>query len=168
MSEKKIPGLFKIKLPLFPDDRGFFSVLSCADFSMLPLFLQSNLSYSHEGVVRGLLFQDVMPQGKLVTVLQGAVDDYVLDLRLDSPTFKRFMTIPLEERGESLYIPEGCAHGFLAKRPTLLHYSCTNIYVPEYDKGINIRSVTDFLDDDHRMSDKDKALPSLEDYLKKD
>lgn len=164
MSEE-ISGLFKIKLPMFPDERGFFSVLSCGDWQTLPIFLQSNLSYSHEGVVRGLHFQHPYPQGKLVTVIEGAVDDFILDLRPDSPTFKRFMTIPLEAKGASLYVPEGCAHGFLAKKPTLLHYSCTRLYVPDFDKGINIRSVTDLIDDSHVMSDKDKALPSLSDYL---
>ena len=103
----------------------------------------------------------------LLTVLEGSIDDFVLDIRPESPTFKTFLTIPLSTKaGESLYVPEGCAHGFRAKEASLIHYSCTNVYIAANDRGINIMSVNPSINaHDHIISEKDKGFPSLDEYL---
>ena len=78
-------------------------------------FVQTNLSTSRRGVVRGLHFQRTAPQGKLVTVVRGAIFDVAVDLRRSSSTFGRHVAFTLDAAaGHQLYIPPGCAHGFQA------------------------------------------------------
>lgn len=80
---------------------------------------QWNISQSRQGVLRGLHFQSPFPQAKLIRVVQGSVWDVVVDLRKGSPTYGRWQSYELSEKTpESLYIPEGFAHGFLTMSPT--------------------------------------------------
>jgi dTDP-4-dehydrorhamnose 3,5-epimerase len=103
-------------------------------------FPQANLSYSRDaGTVRGLHFQrPPFAQGKLVQVMAGAIVDVIVDLRRQSQTFGRHLTVALEAGDwRQLYVPEGFAHGFCTTRPeTLVHYNLTAYYAPESEGGV--------------------------------
>lgn len=131
-------------------------------------FVQDNLSRSKSGVLRGLHFQNPQPQGKLVTVLQGEVYDAIVDLRSDSPTYKEWFGITLSaEEPTQLYVPEGCAHGFLVTGDTaLFHYKCTDSYAPNAEWSIRWNDPEIGIEwpvSDPILSDADAAAPYLHD-----
>jgi dTDP-4-dehydrorhamnose 3,5-epimerase len=118
---------------VFRDDRGAFRetwhAAHYAAVTTLP-FVQDNVSFSRRGVVRGLHLQHPHAQGKLVSVLAGAVFDVAVDLRRGSPTFARWAVEELsEENARQLWIPPGFAHGFQALADgTIFTYKCTEAY----------------------------------------
>lgn len=101
-------------------------------------FAQRNLSTSRRGVVRGLHYQRTRPQGKLVTVAHGAIYDVVVDLRRDSPTFRRWWAIELTAvSARQLWIPPGCAHGFQALTvDAVVAYDLTAVYDPTDEAAV--------------------------------
>jgi len=110
---------FLIEMPIYRDDRGWFQeTYNEHRFRELGLpvdWKQDNLSYSRKYVVRGLHYQSIQPQAKLVRVLSGAVLDVAVDIRRSSPTFGRHISVELSaENGLALYLPVGFAHGFTA------------------------------------------------------
>jgi dTDP-4-dehydrorhamnose 3,5-epimerase len=129
-----IDGVVRIRPRVFGDDRGSFREQFRSDlFEMNGLesnFLQDNISISSRGVLRGLHYQIINPQIKLVTVIRGSVVDVVVDLRRGSPTFGKHVSVLLSDRNkESLYIPVGFAHGFQAiEDDTVFHYKCSDYY----------------------------------------
>ena len=137
--ETGIPGLLIVEPKVHGDARGFFMETWHASryrAAGLPgQFVQSNLSRSGPGVVRGLHYQYPQPQGKLVSVLEGRVFDVAVDIRSDSPTFRQWAGVELSaENHRQLYAPEGFAHGFCVLGHTaLLSYLCTAEYCAEYD-----------------------------------
>lgn len=92
---------------------------------------------SHKGVIRALHFQRVMQQPKLVRCIWGHVWDVVVDLRKDSPTFKKWLAFDLvgEDHNEIL-VPAGCAHGYLVLEDSIVSYKCAEKFYGEYDDGI--------------------------------
>ena len=104
----------------------------------LPAFVQDNVSFSQQGVLRGLHYQYPHGQGKLVQVLEGRVYDAVVDIRLGSPTFGHYTAAELSsENHYQLYIPPGFAHGFCVLSSTaLFSYKCTDFYHPECEGGV--------------------------------
>ena len=164
-----LEGIKLIKTKKFYDDRGAFQQNYHRDdykkVGILNNFVQDNWSTSEKGVLRGLHYQLNFPQAKLVQVLKGEVFDVAVDLRINSPTFKKWIGVILNpENGYQLYIPRGFAHGFLTlKSETEFIYKCDNVYVKndEYglrwdDSTINIEwpSTSNLV-----ISEKDKALP---------
>jgi len=133
----EIPGLLMFEPAVLGDARGFFLELwSRARYAEAGLdvdFVQDNLSLSAQGILRGLHFQNPNPQGKLVSVLSGEVFDVVVDLRRSSPMFGRWEGINLSgESKRQVYVPPGCAHGFVVLSATaLFHYKCTASYSPK-------------------------------------
>jgi dTDP-4-dehydrorhamnose 3,5-epimerase len=114
----EIPEVLIIEPKLFGDSRGFFTELYQADRyaerGIPAQFVQDNLSRSTRGVLRGLHIQNPKPQGKLVTVLRGAVIDVAVDVRIGSPNFGRHVKVELnEENRRQFWIPRGFAHGFI-------------------------------------------------------
>ena len=101
-------------------------------------FVQDNYSRSIRGTLRGLHYQRAHPQGKLVSVLEGAVFDVAVDIRRGSPTFGRWMGLELSaENGRQLYLPPGLAHGFCVLTETAgFYYKCTEFYAPADERGI--------------------------------
>ena len=92
--------------------------------------MQDNLSRSARGVLRGLHVQNPKPQGKLITVLAGAVLDVAVDVRRGSPTFGRHVAVELDDRTRrQVWIPRGFAHGFVARSATAdVFYKCDDAY----------------------------------------
>jgi dTDP-4-dehydrorhamnose 3,5-epimerase len=133
----QIPGVRIIEPDVFGDARGFFlETWNRSRYAAAGLdveFVQDNLSFSAQGILRGLHFQSPNPQGKLVQVLQGEVLDVVVDLRRSSPQFGKWESIALSaENKRQVYVPPGCAHGFVVVSPAaLFHYKCTALYSPK-------------------------------------
>jgi dTDP-4-dehydrorhamnose 3,5-epimerase len=134
VSPGDLPGLRLIDPNIFGDARGWFletwNAARYRDVGLPDTFVQDNLSFSRRGTLRGLHFQNPCPQGKLVTVLDGEVLDVVVDVRRNSPTFKRWNLVHLTgDTKRQLYVPPGFAHGFLTLSDTaLFHYKCTAPY----------------------------------------
>lgn len=151
IEETNIPEVKLIIGKRFHDERGFFTeTYKESDYLDLgiPSFVQDNLSESHKGVIRGLHWQaSPFGQGKLISCLQGSILDVAVDIRHTSPTFGQHVAIRLTENdSQSLWVPEGFAHGFQAlEDKTKVHYKVTNYWHKEserslyfQDKDINI------------------------------
>ena len=166
-----LPGCVVIEPAVFGDARGIFyetwNAERFAEHGLIARFVQSNVSTSHRGVLRGLHYQWPRPQGKLVTVLEGEVYDVAVDIRRGSPTFGRHEAVILSaENKRQFWIPEGFAHGFavLSDR-AVFNYMCTDVYVRESDAGIawnDGQVAVDWPIADPELSEKDKGAPLLE------
>lgn len=141
--ETILKGSFIIKPWRQDDERGFFARTFCKkEFEAHGLnhtIVQCDLSFNKvRGTFRGMHYQ-VPPYGedKLVCCTQGAVQDYIVDLRPDSPTFRQWIAVELTaENRHMLYIPRGFAHGFYTTRHnTQLLYFMTEYYHPEHARG---------------------------------
>jgi dTDP-4-dehydrorhamnose 3,5-epimerase len=170
--ETGLPGLVVIEPVVHGDRRGFFmESWHAGRYRALGLpgsFVQSNLSRSAEGVIRGLHYQYPQPQGKLVSVLDGRAFDVAVDIRSDSPTFRKWAAVELSaENHRQFYIPEGFAHGFCTLGgPVLLSYLCTAEYSAEYDAAIAWDDPDIGIDwpiGSGQLSAKDAAAPRLAD-----
>jgi dTDP-4-dehydrorhamnose 3,5-epimerase len=127
---------------VFFDERGSFSeTYNKTKFAHLGVaddFVQDNWSLSGKGVVRGLHYQLKRPQAKLCRVIQGAVQDIVVDIRIGSPHRNKWISVPLSANDQKqIYIPAGFAHGFLAlDENTQFLYKCSDFHDPLDEKGI--------------------------------
>lgn len=125
----------------FGDERGYFESVTEADLKNLgfnKIFQVSN-SLSGKGIIRGLHFQkDPFCQAKVVRCHRGAVLDVVVDIRKDSETYGKWISVELTpENGRMLYVPRGFAHGFVSlKDDTLFEYYVDNKYMPRMEGGI--------------------------------
>ena len=134
--ETSIPGVLIVEPKVFGDSRGFFFELYRTDRygknGISGTFVQDNLSRSARDVLRGLHIQNPKPQGKLVSVLKGAVLDVAVDVRVGSPTFGRHVKVELnEENRRQFWVPRGFAHGFLVLSETAdFYYKCDDFYSP--------------------------------------
>ncbi|WP_422505251.1 dTDP-4-dehydrorhamnose 3,5-epimerase [Stenotrophomonas sp. GZD-301] len=167
-----LPGCKVIEPSVFGDDRGFFfETWNAERFAAHDLpggFVQSNVSSSSRGVLRGLHYQWPRPQGKLVTVLQGEVYDVAVDIRRASPTFGRWEAFILSaENRRQLWIPPGFAHGFaVLSEMALFNYLCTDVYVKEADAAIRWNDAdlaVDWPVSAPSLSPKDEQAPFLKD-----
>ncbi|MQP77334.1 dTDP-4-dehydrorhamnose 3,5-epimerase [Stenotrophomonas sp. MYb238] len=167
-----LPGCVVIEPAVFGDARGmFFETWNAERFAGhgLPAkFVQSNVSTSVKGVLRGLHYQWPRPQGKLVSVLEGEVYDVAVDIRRGSPTFGRWEAVLLSaENHRQFWIPEGFAHGFavLSER-AVFSYLCTDVYVKEADAGVRWNDADIAVDwpiSAPTLSAKDEGAPFLKD-----
>lgn len=136
-----LAGLLLIEPAVFGDSRGFFleswSQVRYHEAGLPLDFVQDNFSLSGRGTLRGLHFQNPGPQGKLVSVWQGEVWDVAVDIRRQSPTFRRWYGVALSaENKRQLYVPPGFAHGFVVvSESALFHYKCTAAYSPRDEQG---------------------------------
>jgi dTDP-4-dehydrorhamnose 3,5-epimerase len=137
-----LPGVVLIEPRVFEDTRGFFmETFHKERFEEAGLaceFVQDNHSHSVRGVLRGLHYQIVHPQGKLVRAVRGEIFDVAVDLRRRSLTFGRWFGAVLSESNKlQLYIPPHCAHGYCVLSECAdVAYKCTDLYHPEYEKTI--------------------------------
>jgi dTDP-4-dehydrorhamnose 3,5-epimerase len=139
----KIDGAFLLRPRVFGDARGFFleswNKETFANLGIDADFVQDNHSRSSKYVLRGLHYQSgSAAQGKLVWVTSGTVFDVLVDLRESSPTFGTWDGYMLtSEAHERLWVPPGCAHGFLVLSEVAdFHYKCTNTYRPETERAL--------------------------------
>ena len=142
--ELEIPGAFLLEPQRLEDVRGFFARTYCRreleDRGLDPTVVQCNISVNKKrGTVRGMHWQAApYEEIKLVRCTRGKVHDVMVDLRPDSPAFKRHYAVELDDDSRmSLYIPAGCAHGF----QTLVDgaevfYQMSEFYYPECARGV--------------------------------
>lgn len=170
--ETSLPGCVVLEPAVFGDSRGFFFESWNAEAfrarSLPDRFVQSNVSSSSCGVLRGLHYQWPRPQGKLVSVLHGEVYDVAVDIRLGSPSFGQWNAVVLSaENRRQLWIPEGFAHGFAVLSETaLFSYLCTDVYVKEADAGVRWNDADIGIDwpvSAPQLSNKDVNAPFLKD-----
>lgn len=140
----ELPGVKIIEPRVFEDYRGYYkesySARKFANNGIDTVFVQDNHSRTlKKGTIRGIHFQNnPKPQIKLVRCTRGRVLDVVVDLRKDSPTFKKWLAVELsEENNKQIWIPSGFGHAFL----TLVDdcevlYKVDEFYEPEYDRAI--------------------------------
>lgn len=172
-----IAGAFVITPRQLPDDRGVFLESFRGDhlaehLGHRPDIVQTNISVSARGTVRGIHFADVPPgQGKFVTAVTGSLLDYVIDLRTGSPTFGQWEAVTLDAVDRrAVYLSEGLGHAFCALEDrTTAMYLCTATYDPDGEHGIHPLdpSVGLRLPDgvEPLLSPKDAAAPSLHEAL---
>ena len=138
-----IPGVLILEPKVFGDARGFFmesfnQQVFREQTGLNVDFVQDNHSRSAKGVLRGLHYQLVQPQGKLVRVVSGAVIDVALDIRSQSPTFGQSVAVELTAQNHrQLWIPPGFAHGFLVLSEWAdFLYKTTAYYAPEHERAV--------------------------------
>ena len=135
----ELDGVLVIEPKVFGDDRGFFLETYRRDRyrgAGIPYeFVQDNHSHSTKGVLRGLHYQEPKSQGKLVSVVHGAIFDVAVDIRRDSPTFGNWTGLELTHDNHlNIWISPGFAHGFLTLSDTAdVTYKCTDYYAPEHE-----------------------------------
>ena len=138
-----IEGVLLLEPQVFADERGFFfesynarRFREASGFE--PVFVQDNHSRSHRNVLRGLHYQVEVPQGKLVRVVAGTVFDVVVDLRAASPSFGRWIgTVLSADNRRQLWVPPGCAHGFLTlSEEAECLYKTTEYWSPAHERTL--------------------------------
>lgn len=176
--ETNIKDCYELEPKVFEDQRGyFFESFNQKKFAeltgLMVSFVQDNQSFSSKGVLRGLHYQKgESAQAKLVRVLQGKVLDVAVDIRKGSPTYGNvFKTILSAENHKQLFIPRGCAHGFVTLSNTAtFFYKCDNFYDPKAEAGIiyndaNLNIDWEVTDSQLIISEKDKILPHFKDLV---
>ncbi len=171
-TESELAGAFTVDLERRSDDRGYFARTFCQhefqEHGLLPLIAQANTSFSIlAGTIRGMHFQfPPAEEAKLVRCTRGAILDVIVDLRPESKTYLRHLSVELNElNGRAVYVPERFAHGYQVLREgSEICYSTTEFYSTEHESGIR--------HDDPRLdikwplaitaiSDKDRSWPLL-------
>jgi dTDP-4-dehydrorhamnose 3,5-epimerase len=143
-TETKPKGAFVIELEPVEDERGFFARSWCGrEFEVRGLnsqLAQCNISFNkRKGTLRGMHYQTAPhEEAKLVRCTMGAIFDVIIDLRRQSPTFKKWVAVELNERNRRmLYVPEGFAHGFQTlEDDTEVFYQMSEFYAPEHARGV--------------------------------
>jgi len=140
----RLQGILEITPQKYLDKRGFFSEVYneklLGEAGIDTKWVQDNVSLSPRmGTIRGLHFQEPpAAQDKLIRVSRGRILDVVVDLRRNSKTFGKSLTVEISaEKWNQLLVPVGFAHGLITlEDDTEVHYKVSNFYAPEHDKGI--------------------------------
>ena len=174
--ETKISDVIIIEPTVFGDNRGYFLEsfnLEKFQENVFPIkFVQDNESKSSKGVLRGLHFQKPpFEQAKLVRVVEGKVLDVAVDIRKNSKTYGKHVSVLLSgENKRQLFVPKGFAHGFAVLSDTATFaYKVDNTYAPEFDAGIRWNdkqlNIQWGLEDSMiKVSAKDAELPFLSEF----
>ncbi len=177
----EIPGLIEITPFNAEDVRGCFTKdYSKEIFEINGInhdLLEEFYTTSHKGVIRALHFQREKQQAKLVRCICGHVYDVVVDLRPESPAFKKWLGFDLiGNLHNEILVPGGCAHGYLVLEESIVSYKCNEKFYGELDDGIVWNDPNIRIDwglervggiDNLILSDKDKNLQSFADFVKK-
>jgi dTDP-4-dehydrorhamnose 3,5-epimerase len=174
ITELELPGVRVLEPKYFEDFRGYYcetySSRTLREFGIDTVFKQDNHSLSlKKGTLRGIHFQiNPKPQIKLVRCTRGRVTDFVVDLRRDSPDFKKWIQIELsEENRKQIWIPVGFGHAFLTLTDDCeVLYKVDEWYYPEYDRAIawdDPEIGIDWDTDAPILSEKDRNAPQLAD-----
>ncbi len=179
--ETEISGLIEVTPFNADDNRGLFT----KDYSK-EVFEANGITHdlaevfyttSYKGVIRALHFQREKQQPKLVRCIWGHVWDVVVDLRKDSPTFKKWLAFDLtRENRKELLVPAGCAHGYLVLEDSVVSYKCGEKFYGEYDDGVMWNDPDLAVDWDLSriggeenliLADKDKNLQTFAEFMSK-
>ncbi|MGB8262189.1 MAG: dTDP-4-dehydrorhamnose 3,5-epimerase [Terracidiphilus sp.] len=142
IAETGLPGVLLITPVIYRDERGaFIETFNLRELMKAGLpdrWPQDNFSISRKNVLRGIHYQVIQPQGKLVRVTHGSALDVAVDLRRSSPCFGRHVAVQLDsEKAEMLWIPPGFGHGFLALSEEVgLAYKVTDSYAPHGERTV--------------------------------
>lgn len=142
LEQTAINDVILITPRVYKDERGYFMESynqQKVDKLIKDRFVQDNESLSHKNVLRGLHFQlPPYAQSKLIRVIKGSILDVAVDLRKNSSTYgKHYKNILSGENKKQLYIPKGCAHGFLSlEDDTILNYKCSDYYRADSESSI--------------------------------
>lgn len=169
----EIAGVFRVFLERKADERGFFARTWCQEeFEKAGLdhgLVQCSLSFNiHKGTLRGMHYQESpFAETKLVRCTMGAIYDVVLDLRRQSPTFKKWIGVTLtSENREMVFIPKGCAHGFLTlEEKSEVFYQMSEFYHPEAARGVRWNDPAFAIDWPGKVeviSERDEALADFQ------
>tara|TARA_B100000315_G_scaffold182435_1_gene171287 strand:+ start:2822 stop:3427 length:606 start_codon:yes stop_codon:yes gene_type:complete len=137
-----IPDVLLLEPNVYDDPRGFFLEIfhqtKYTDVGIDKTFVQDNYSHSKHGILRGLHYQLLHPQGKLIFVLSGEIFDVAVDIRRGSSTFGQWFGVNLSaENKRQIYVPEGFAHGFCVLSESAdVMYKCSDFYDAEDEYGI--------------------------------
>lgn len=142
--ETALPGAYLIEPEQQGDERGFFARVYCerefAKQGLVSTFVQWSISYNpRKGILRGMHYQAAPhEETKLIRCTAGAIYDVIIDLRKNSPTYRRWTSAELSaENRLVLYVPAGFAHGFLTLRnATEVAYHISTFYQPEAARGV--------------------------------
>ncbi len=168
--ETKLPGVLILEPKVFRDERGFFvetfRETTLRETGINETFVQDNHSRSSKGILRGLHYQLIQPQGKLVRVSRGKVFDVAVDVRKGSPTFGQWVGCVLDDESlHMMYIPPGYAHGFVVLSEVAdFIYSCTHYYHAESEQCIAWNDPDIGIEwpiSDVSLSAKDQSAPRL-------
>lgn len=173
MTPTPLNGTYLIDLEKRGDERGFFARTFCSKefekYGLESTFVQTNDSLSVEkGTLRGMHYQlPPYEETKLVRCIQGSLYDVVLDLRKDSPTFgQSFGHLLTSENRTMMYVPKGCAHGFLTMEPnTEVLYFVSTPYAPEHERGIRWNDPAfhiNWPDTPSVLSERDRIHPNFQ------
>lgn len=182
-SPTKIAGAYVGQLDLHRDTRGYFT--EGFRYDMVNEFLssqgqepfqvlQNNISRSWQGVVRGVHYAQHYPsQAKYISVLEGEIIDFFVDLRVGSPTYGALDAVDMTpDKGYTVYLPKGVGHGFLTlSSEAVVSYLVDSTYSPDNEKGISIFSSElaelrkhlniFFPEEGWQLSDKDLNAPTF-------
>ena len=168
-----IHGIKLIYPEFYKDKRGyFFESFNSSKFNIGKeniSFIQDNESLSNFGTLRGIHFQkEPYSQSKLVRVIKGEIQDIAVDLRPDSPTYKKYVSVILDDKDKKqIFIPQGFGHAFLVLSKTaIVSYKVDNYYNPDFDSGIRFDDPTlniswELNTENIIISNKDKNLSYL-------
>lgn len=168
-----LPEVLILEPKVFGDERGFFmeswNARTFREATGLDVqFVQDNHSRSAKNVLRGIHYQVVKPQGKLVRVVTGAVFDVAVDLRRSSPNFGKWVGVELSaENKRQLWVPPGFGHAFLVRSEVAdFLYKTTEYWFQEHDRSVAwsdpaIRIAWELDDDVPIVAAKDAAAPLL-------
>jgi dTDP-4-dehydrorhamnose 3,5-epimerase len=172
--ETPLNGAYIVEPDLLEDERGFFARVYCEDefrqHGLLPQVVQSSISFNPAaGTLRGMHYQ-IQPHAeiKLVRCTRGGIYDVIVDLRRDSPTYKDWFAVELnEENTRQLYIPEDFAHGFVSLADnTEVLYQISARFHPSSARGFRYNDPAFGIDWPHPIkviSDKDNDWPDYQD-----
>ena len=167
-----IHGCYELRPTVVDDRRGFFAKLFhrplWEKLGLCTEFEEEYVTRSVPGTLRGLHFQTPpMHHHKVVICLRGAAWDVVVDLRKDSPTYGKHVSIDLSETmANAVYLPAGVAHGFcVTGTEALLYYKLSSVYSPAHDSGIRWDSAgISWPISDPVLSDRDKILKPFAEF----
>ncbi len=174
IEETSLPGVLVLTPAIYRDARGAFcetyNQRALAEAGLPASWPQDNFSLSRKNVLRGIHYQVIQPQGKLVRVTHGAVLDVAVDLRRSSPCFGRHAAVELSgENGRMLWIPAGFGHAFLVLSDVAgFAYKVTDYYSPAGERTIvwsdpDLAIPWPVAPDDAIVSDKDRKGAALRD-----
>ena len=174
-----VVGAYLIELDRMEGERGFFARLWCntefAEHGLKAIVAQSNIGVSRKaGTLRGLHFQTAPHiEVKVVRCPRGAVYDVIVDLRPDSPSYRKWFGAELSaENGRTIYVPEGCAQGYLTLMDdTEVYYHTSEFYHPESAAGIRYNDPEFGIEWPREItiiSDQDRAWPAYDPDMRRD